>query len=194
MNIKRPQSSQPMPAHAKRVFKGVIFDVYQWEQKMYDGTTKTFEKLKRADTALLIPVTEDNKIIVTHQEQPGKMSFDGLAGGRIDEGEDPLEGSKRELLEETGYTSDDWVLFDAVQPSMKVDWAVYTFVARNCKKVAEQELDGGEKIKLKFLTFDEFVEFSMSSSFHDLEVKMIMFEASRDPKKMKKVEKMILGK
>lgn len=46
MRIERPVSRQPIPDHAKCVFKGVIFDVYQWEQKLYNGTTTTFEKLK----------------------------------------------------------------------------------------------------------------------------------------------------
>lgn len=57
------------------MFKGVIFDVYQWEQEMFDGTTQTFEKLKRPDTIMVIPVTEDGKIILTEQEQPGKKPF-----------------------------------------------------------------------------------------------------------------------
>ena len=35
-----------VPKQAKRVFKGVIFDVYQWEQEMFDGTKEIFEKLK----------------------------------------------------------------------------------------------------------------------------------------------------
>ena len=47
-----------MPEHAKKVFSGVMFDVYQWEQEMYDGSTATFEKLTRPDTAQVIPVTK----------------------------------------------------------------------------------------------------------------------------------------
>ncbi len=31
MKIERPQPKQPIPEHAKRVFRGVIFDVYQWD-------------------------------------------------------------------------------------------------------------------------------------------------------------------
>ncbi len=57
MKIIRPESKQPMPANAKRVFKGVVFDTYQWEQDMYDGTKKTFEKLKRPDTVVVFPVS-----------------------------------------------------------------------------------------------------------------------------------------
>ena len=70
MKIKRPVSNQPIPKHAKRVFKGVIFDVYQWKQKMYDGSFKTFEKIKRPDTVIVFPVLDNGKILLTKQSQP----------------------------------------------------------------------------------------------------------------------------
>lgn len=103
MNIPRPISRQPLPDTAQKVFSGKVFDVYQWEVDGYDGSKKVFEKVKRADTVLVLGVTEDKQIITTLQEQPGKQPFTGIAGGRVDEGEDVLVAAKRELLEETGY-------------------------------------------------------------------------------------------
>jgi len=103
MEIKRPPNKQPIPEYAKCVFNGIIFDVYQWQQKQFDGTTATFEKLKRPDTVMLLPVTNDKKIVITEQEQPGKQPFIGSIGGRVDPGEDILTAAKRELLEESGY-------------------------------------------------------------------------------------------
>jgi len=58
MKIDRPTSKQPLPENAKLVFKGVVFDTYQWEIDGYDGSKKTFKKLKRPDTAMIIPVAE----------------------------------------------------------------------------------------------------------------------------------------
>lgn len=97
-----------LPSEANLVFKGKIFEVWQWEQEMFDGTKETFEKLKRANTALVIPLVGKN-ILIQEQEQPDKPGpFLSLPGGRCDESEKPLEAAKRELLEETGYASDDW--------------------------------------------------------------------------------------
>src|SRR3989338_5132089 len=98
MEINRPKSKQPIPENAKKVFDGVLFDVYQWEQKLFDGTKTVFEKLKRPDTVVVFPVLDDGKIILTEQKQPGKELFIGATGGRIDDGEDILEAAKRELL------------------------------------------------------------------------------------------------
>src|SRR3989338_338565 len=113
MDIQRPQSKQPIPPHAKRVFQGVIFDVYQWEQEMFDGTRAIFEKLKRPDTVVVFPVLPDGKIILTEQEQPGKKPFIGATGGRIDEGEEVLAAARRDLLEESGYEASEFILWGA---------------------------------------------------------------------------------
>src|SRR3990167_320504 len=149
MKIKRPKSKQPIPDNAKKVFEGVLFDVYQWEQELFDGTKTTFEKLKRPDTVVVFPVLDNGKIILTKQKQPGKESFIGATGGRVDKGEDVLEAAKRELLEESGYTASKFILWDARHPTSKIDWVVYTFIAKGLKKVANINLDAGEKISLK---------------------------------------------
>ena len=148
-----------IPDQAKLAFKGQIFDIYQWEQEMYDGTTHTFERLKRPDTVIVIPVTEDGKIIICHQQQPDRESFLSMIGGRIDEGEDSLEAGKRELLEETGYQSDGWVLYEQIQPFTKMEWEIFTYIAKGCRKVAEQNLDGGEKIECLELSFRQRLSF-----------------------------------
>lgn len=191
MKIERPPSKQFMPLDAKLVFKGVVFDVYQWEQEMFDGTKATFERLKRADTALVIPVTSEGKIMLAAQEQPGKAPFLGLVGGRLDPGEDPLEAAQRELLEETGYEAGEMVLWRALQPVSKLDWVIYTFIAKDCRKVAEQKLDAGEKIELKFLDFEEFVETATADgSFTEIETLTELLRAKADPAKMADLKKL----
>lgn len=181
-----------MPVNAKLVFKGIIFDTYQWEVYGYDGSKRVFEKLKRPDTAMIIPVTEDGQIIVALQEQPNKPPFIGTVGGRVDEGEDVLDAAKRELLEETGYEAKDWVLFDAVQPVSKIEWAVYTFIAKGCKKIAEQNLDGAEKIELKFISFEEFINLAINDDKFGDEFKIKILEAKLQPQKMEEIRKLIL--
>ncbi|HXS15225.1 MAG TPA: NUDIX hydrolase, partial [Candidatus Saccharimonadales bacterium] len=163
--MDRPASLQKMPQMAKKVFSGMLFDVYQWEQEQFDGTFKTFEKIKRNDTVGIIAVTENKKILITHQEQPGSKVFWGLPGGIMDDGEEALPAGKRELLEETGYASDKWELFSAVQPYSRMDWALFTYIARDCERVAEPHLDSGEKISVHEVTFEELIDLTKSKEF-----------------------------
>jgi 8-oxo-dGTP pyrophosphatase MutT (NUDIX family) len=193
MEIQRPQSKQPIPDNAKRVFKGILFDTYQWEQEMFDGTKAIFEKLKRPDTVVVFPVLPDGKIILTQQEQPGKKSFIGATGGRVDEGEDILTAAKRELLEESGYEAEEYILWDSQHPTSKIDWVVYTFIAKGLKKVADDlHLDAGEKIKLLPVTFDKLVDIATNGheSFYEKEVIVKFFEAKLNPEKMEELKEL----
>ncbi|MEX2052550.1 MAG: NUDIX hydrolase [Candidatus Paceibacterota bacterium] len=190
MEIKRPASKQPIPDYAKKVFDGVIFDVYQWEQEMFDGTKAVFEKLKRPDTVVVFPVLDNGKILLTEQEQPGKDPFIGATGGRVEEGEDILSAAKRELLEESGYEAEEFILWDAQHPTSKIDWVVYTFVAKGIRKVSEINPDAGEKIKLLPLTFEEFINIPVRDNLYFAEQEIVhkLLQAKLDPKKYTELE------
>jgi len=190
MEINRPKSKQPIPENAKKVFGGALFDVYQWEQELFDGTTTLFEKLKRPDTVVIFPVLDDGKIILTEQEQPGKEPFIGTTGGRVDEGEDILEAAKRELLEESGYKASEFILWDAQHPTSKIDWVVYTFIAKGLKKVADMNLDAGEKINLKLVDLDEFIEIAINKNFVEKEIIPKLYEAKLHPEKKEELKKL----
>lgn len=163
-----------IPPNAKLVFKGVIFDVYQWEQTMFDGSVEIFEKLKRPDTVDVIAVIND-KILVLDEIQPhSTAAYQCLPGGRVDPGEDALTAAKRELLEETGYASDDWELLRERSPIGKIEWVMHSYVARNCKKIAEQDLDAGEKISVALISFDQFLDLADNDLFHtDLKLDLV---------------------
>ncbi|OGE76116.1 MAG: hypothetical protein A3C85_02435 [Candidatus Doudnabacteria bacterium RIFCSPHIGHO2_02_FULL_48_21] len=146
-----------IPENAKRVFKGEVFEIYQWDQKMFDGSTKTFEMAKRPDTVLVI-LTANGKILVAKEEQPNFKRDFGFAGGKVDDGEEPLIAAKRELMEEAGMQSDDWELLKTYEPFNRVDWNIHVFVARNAVKVREHSQESGEKIEFYEMDFDEFAD------------------------------------
>lgn len=190
MVIQKPISRQPIPSEAELVFKGIRFDIYQWRQKMFDGSIETFEKVKRADTVNVIPVTKNGKIIVSEQEQPGIDKFIGGIGGIIDKNEDPLTAAKRELSEETGYAATEILFWFAVQPFEKIEWSIYTFIAKGCQKIKNQKLDSGEKIRLKFVNFDEYVLLTKADNYRDTEIALKFHRLEDNPRELVKVKKL----
>lgn len=178
MLIARPKSKQPIPKSAKCVFKGVLFSVYQWQQRQFDGSFHTYEKLKRTDTVSVFPVTDDNKIILTKQRQPGTKPFIGSVGGQIDPGETPFEAAKRELLEETGLRAQKYRLWFSVQPIEKIDWAIYCFIAKGISKIQKPHCDPGEAISLIYLTLTEFMKIITRPEFRDKEVTLKMLTST----------------
>lgn len=150
-----PKDAHLIPAEAKKVFEGEIFDVYQWPQTMFDGTLETFEMLKRVDTVNAVAVNDD-KIIILKQTQPTiDKPFLGFPGGRSERGEAPLDAAKRELLEETGMSFKSWKLLNVIQPVQKIEWFIYSYLATEFENQAETKHDAGEKIQLMSLSLEE---------------------------------------
>lgn len=179
MTIQIPKSRQPIPQHAQKVFDGELFEIWQWPQTMFDGSIATFEKAKRKQMSIgVIPITADGKIIITEQEQPGIEKFLSFAGGMADTEEDPEMTAKRELLEETGMIADSITLWFATQPATKIEWPLFIFIAHNCTKVQEKMLDAGEKISIKEVDFDGFLEVAKLPEFRDKEIALRLFQAT----------------
>ena len=150
-----PENAILIPPEAERVFQGVIFDVYQWQQELFDGSTATFERIKRADTVLAICIVDD-KILIVEDEQPGRGKTVKFPGGRVD----PEDGSivmaaKREIREETGYDFAEWKLANVVQPENKMEWFVSIYIADNVTRQRMAKNDAGEKIESTLYSFNE---------------------------------------
>lgn len=156
-----------IPKHAKRVFNGTVFDIYQWKQKMFDGSKKTFEIAHRLDTISIIAIVE-NKIVILYQQQPNTPWYYTLPGGYVDDRrESHKKAALRELLEETGLKPKKIKLWKNYRNDTRLKSNHYIYIAQDCKKVAEQTPDGGEKIKVKLISFEKFLKFAHVDNFHN---------------------------
>lgn len=160
-----PENIVLIPDYAKKIFSGVIFDVYQWPQEMFDGSIETFEMARRADTVEVIAV-HDGKVIVSHEQQPFSGEYICIPAGMHDHAdENELEAAKRELREETGYCFKNWKLVHVAQAgSGKIEHIIYTFLATDLQEIVPQQLDVGEKIEVELMPFAEFK--AMESTTH----------------------------
>lgn len=144
-----PTDAQLIPNNAQRVFTGEIFDVYQWEQPLFDGSPATFEMLKRPDTVNAICIVDD-QILLLDDEQPNTGVRVSLPGGRVDTTDDStLTAAQREIHEETGYSFANWRLVRVLQPHNKLEWFVYTYVAWGVTGREEPHIDAGERITVR---------------------------------------------
>jgi ADP-ribose pyrophosphatase len=103
------------------------------------GRRADFFVLDAADWINVMAVTEDGRMVLVRQYRHGTGDFTlEVPGGMVDPGETPLEAARRELLEESGYASDDWTEIGAVEPNPAIQGNVcHTFLAAKARRVAE---------------------------------------------------------
>lgn len=109
--------------------------------------------VKESDGVTVIAQTEDGKLLVVRQYRPGpnQLRYD-FPGGAVDK-DDALTAAKRELLEETGYESDDWTVLGGLEPAPhRLDATVHGFLAVNCRQVREPNHEATEFIQVEQLS------------------------------------------
>lgn len=186
-----------IPEEAQCVFTWVRSEVFQWNQDMYDGSIALFERVRFLDGAFVIGIEQDGRILVTRQSQPQRHDFLSLPGWSFAfPEEDPVDCARRELLEETWYTTSEdiipWIRFDG---TVNVMTYTYFYIARNCKKIQEITPDSGEKISVFSVTFDEFLELSSDVGFHHhWNLLPIFYEARLSPEKKEELRIIFFGK
>jgi len=184
---------KPLPPEAKMVFDGVVYSTWQWEQQLFDGSSATYEGLKRPNTAHIIGVTPDQQILLTKDTQPNRGAVLTPPGGQIEAGEDPAAAAARELLEETGYEAEEIIPWHHYRAHTKIDWTIFAFIGRNVRPVADATPEPGEKIEVRLFSFDEFLELGKDPAFRDRMIRIMLLEALLDPAKKEELSHIIYG-
>ena len=108
--------------------------------------------------AMVLPLTTDNKVIVVVEPRvftDTTVSVD-VPAGYIEEDETGEEAAKRELQEETGYTTNDIKFLGKFYQDHGISAACnHYYLALNCKKKSKQKLDEEECVKQLEITIEE---------------------------------------
>ena len=109
-----------------------------------------FYVLGSNDWVNVIPMTQNEEVLLIRQFRFGIEGVTvEIPGGIVDSGHAPLEAAQKELLEETGYTSDLWEYLGVVHPNPAfLNNRCHSFLARNVKKTAEISLEESEEIEM----------------------------------------------
>lgn len=154
-----------------------------------DGTVwEPFYSYSRRDYVVIVAVDAEGKYLLVRQFRQGikEVTTEFPAGGierwdgkeycqdRGSDGsdrekkgaEDPLETAKRELLEETGHSSDRWEHLLTIPANATIsDNYAHIFLARDCRPVGGQSLDETEFLRLEKRSGEEIEEMIRTGGF-----------------------------
>lgn len=111
------------------------------------------------------------KRVTTEFPAGGIERKDGKEYGGMDGflAEEALKAAKRELLEETGYESDEWThLLTIPSNATMADNYAHLYMAKNCRKVASQSLDETEFLNVIRLSEQEIEEMVHNGCFEQV--------------------------
>ncbi|MCB0128264.1 MAG: NUDIX hydrolase [Caldilineaceae bacterium] len=119
-----------------------------------NGVERKALVIETGDWVNVVAITADERIVVVRQYRFGIAQISTeIPGGLVDPGEDHRVAAVRELMEETGYTSDDWHYLGAVDtnPAFLTN-RCQQWLARNVVQTSPPHFEEGEDIVVAALT------------------------------------------
>jgi ADP-ribose pyrophosphatase len=109
------------------------------------------------DYVNVVAVTTDERFICFRQVKYGVEGTTlGIVGGFVEEGEEPIKAARRELVEETGYESRDWLPLGSYRVDPNRGVAVgHLYLARKAQYVTPRNADDLEEQEMLLLTRSE---------------------------------------
>ncbi|MBM7569756.1 NUDIX domain-containing protein [Aquibacillus albus] len=154
----------------KPIFEGRIVKLQVDEVTLPNGKTSKREIIKHPGAVAVIAVTNDNRIVFVEQyRKPLEKSIFEIPAGKLEHGENPEYTAKRELEEETGYTTDQLELVTSFYTSPGfADELIYIYFTDRLIPLDESKaLDEDEFVDVIELTLDEAEELVGRQQIHD---------------------------
>ena len=147
-----------------------IFDYYQDTMAIPNGNVVKFDHIDHKGAAAVIPVLDDGKIILVRQFRNSidRHTWEIPAGGLESRQEPTIVAARRELEEETGYTTDkelELLITINTTPAFcneKIDIYVATDL-----KPGEQHLDEDEVVTYQAFTVAEIQDMILTGMMTD---------------------------
>jgi 8-oxo-dGTP pyrophosphatase MutT (NUDIX family) len=148
-----------------RIARSYIFDcpIFRLRRDTYVSTTNNqlppadFFIFEPTDWVNIIALTPAGEVVLVTQHRYGseRVTWE-IPGGMIDPGESPLLAAQRELIEETGYSAQNWELLGCNEPNPAIQSnKCYTFLAQTVRLQHLPDLDPHEDLQVQLVPLQQ---------------------------------------
>lgn len=151
---------RPKLKSSQLVHKGYC-SVFVDHMEIESGALYPYTRLEFGfDASAVLAETAEGLLLINKEfRYPTRTHLYSCSGGKIDPGEDPVQGAKRELLEETGYTSDLFLSLGALYPFPALSsQRIHYFLAKNARLEQSPTREPLEDIECHLITEAEIQE------------------------------------
>lgn len=114
-----------------------------------------YSYIESKDSVAILAEVEKKFVLIKQYRHSVKEQVLEIPGGTLEEGEEPIEVAKREMLEETGYELENIVLFGSFYPSVGSSYERCYLYYAECGKKREQHLEPLEYLNVELLSKEE---------------------------------------
>jgi len=147
----KPKPAPWKTVESREVYRTRIFDLHHHRRHHHQRGQHDFYVLKAPDWVNIIPLTDDEDVVMVRQFRHGTEDFTlEIPGGMVDpEDANPMAAARREMREESGYDSDDIIELGKVHPNPAIQGNYcHTFLARGVRPGPKIELDTTEETEV----------------------------------------------
>lgn len=148
---------KPKVKSSEIVYEG-YFNVRKDLLEHPSGHVQPYTSFVLSTDAAVVLAQDENGLWILNREyrHPTGEFLLGCPGGRLEAGEDPIEGGRRELFEETGYWAEEIEIMGSCYPFPSLcDQKIYYLLAKGAVKKGPQNLDPLECIEVELKTDEE---------------------------------------
>ncbi|MBO5105491.1 MAG: NUDIX hydrolase [Clostridia bacterium] len=161
-------------------FRGRIINLRVDEALLPNGATATREIVEHNGGICVVPITEENEVLMVEQfRYPYSEVVLEIPAGKRDGDEEPLEGGKRELKEETGATAESYTFLGELYPSPGYcGEIIYMYLATGLS-YGETNPDEDEFLNVKKIPLDVAIKMIMNGEIKDAKTQAAILKAER---------------
>jgi ADP-ribose pyrophosphatase len=147
----------------KKVSSDVVHKNPWWEYKRdsivhANGAVGEYYYAESPGNVIIIPVLDDGRLVLVREYRYLNEKYGvQFPGGGIHNDEPVLEAAKRELLEETGYTTENLIKLGVFEPSVgMIKDMSHIFIANELVLLQEPKVESFEQTEVMLRRVDEF--------------------------------------